>query len=284
MYTAMHSYSYRDRFKEPDFGPREFLADVGRLGFASVEIMTGSPGRIQKDIGTDDLAGLRELQRFGRDHGVEIHCLSTYNDFSLLDDEQRRVHIDDLIKWIRIAGELGVPNIRLLTGYYSDADRPEEQERRTLDGIAACVPAASEAGVFMALENHSTVFMSANDVVWLIEQIGSQWVTACPDPSNQLPGFHEARPNFKNFVYAGAAKMAKHATNSHLKVKGIDEDGTLLGWDIDRLLAIYRGAGYDGPITFESIVPDDLTGPLPEMKRIVDEAIARAASQQEAQA
>lgn len=275
MYTAMHSYSYRDRFNEPDFGPRDFLAEVGANGFRSVEIMTGGPGHVQKDIGTDDLGELRDLQRFGRDHGVEIHCLSTYNDFSFFDDELRRRHIDDLIRWIRITGELGVPNIRLLTGYYSDADRPDEQERRTLDGIAECVPAAEEAGVFMALENHSTVFMSANDVVWLIEQIGSKWVTTCPDPSNLLPGFHEAKGNFKNFVYAGAAKMAKYATNSHLKVKGIEEDGSLTGWDLDRLLTIYARAGYGGPITFESIVPDDLTGPLPEMKRIIDEAIGR---------
>lgn len=283
MYTAMHSYSYRDRFKDEDFGPREFLADVGLHGFRSVEIMTGGPGRIQKDIGTDDLAELRVLQRHGRDHGVEIHCLSTYNDFSSLHPQARRPMIDDLKKWIRLAGELAVPNIRLLTGYYSNADRPEEQERLVLDGIAEVEPVAADAEVYLALENHSTVFMSAADVVYVIEQIGSRWVTACPDPSNLLPGFHEARPNFQNYVYAGAAKMARYATNSHLKVKGIDEDGSLIGWDLDRLLGIYRRAGYEGPITFESIVPDDLTGPLPQMRSIVDQAIARAERELEAQ-
>ncbi len=278
MHSAMHSYSYRDRFQDDDFGPREFLSEVGSHGFASVEIMTGGPGRIQKDIGTDDLEALKELQAFGRDQGVEIHCLSTYNDFSFLDPTARQPMVDDLKKWIRLAGELGVPNIRLLTGYFSDADRPEEQEKLVLEGIAEVERVAAEAEVYLALENHSTVFMSANDVVFVIKQIGSPWVTACPDPSNQLPGFHEARPNPQNFVYAGAAKMAEHATNSHLKVKGIDDDGSLIGWDIDRLISIYKNAGYDGPITFESIIPDDLTGQLPEIKTIVDAAIVRSAS------
>ena len=277
MYTAMHSYSYRDRFKEPAFGPRDFLAEVGRNGLRSVEIMTGTPGNVQKDIGTDDVAKLRALQSFGRDQGVEIHCLSTYNDFSFLDAARRQEQIDDLKKWIGIAGELGIPNIRLLTGYYTDSNEFEKQEQLTLDGIRECVPAAEAAKVYMALENHSSVFVSGNDVAWVIEQVGSKWVTACPDPSNMMPGFHEASPKSQSFVYAGAAKMAKYATNSHLKVKGINDDGTLIGWDLDRLLGAYKRAGYDGPITFESIIPDDLTTQLPAIKKIVDAAIARVA-------
>ena len=278
MYTAMHSYSYRDRFKEPEFGPREFVAEVGKHGFRSVEIMTGTPGNIQKDIGTDDIAKLRELQAFGRDHGVEIHCLSTYNDFSLLDVGRRQEQIDDLKKWTGIAGKLGIPNIRLLTGYYTESNEFEKQEQLTLDGIRECVSEAEAAGVYMALENHSTVFVSGNDVAWVIEQIGSKSVTACPDPSNMMPGFHEASPKAQSFVYAGAAKMAKYATNSHLKVKGINEDGTLIGWNIDRLLGVYARAGYEGPITFESIIPENLTMQLPAIKKIVDDAIERVSA------
>ena len=275
MYTAMHSYSYRDRFKDAEFGPREFLTEVGSHGFKSVEVMTGTPGNVQKDIGTDDVGKLHELEKFGRDRGVEIHCLSTYNDFSLLDESRRCEQIKDLQKWIAIAGTLGIPNIRLLTGYYSDSEEYEKQEQLTLDGIRECVPAAEAANVHLAIENHSTVFVSGNDVAWVIEQIGSPWVTACPDPSNMMPGFHDASPKAQSFVYAGAARMAKYATNSHLKVTGITSDGSLIGWDIDRLLRVYKRAGYDGPITLESIIPGDLTTLLPDIKKIIDKAITR---------
>ncbi|GAB4455983.1 MAG: hypothetical protein OHK0029_13090 [Armatimonadaceae bacterium] len=276
MYTAVHSYSYRNRFREDEsFGFHEFINDVAEKGFMSAEIMTGTPGKIQKDIGTDDPEELRKRQAYARERGVEIHCLSTYNDFAHLGNDAWQRQVDDLKKWICLAGERQIPNIRLLTGYYTDADRPAEQEQRTLDGIRACVEIAEQAGVNLALENHSTVFMSALEVVRVIEQIGSKRVTTCPDPSNQFPNFFESQGNFRSFVYAGAANMAKYATNSHLKIKGIGDDGTLIGWDIDRLLAIYKRAGYDGPITFESVCEGDLIAPLTEAKRIVDAAIQR---------
>jgi hypothetical protein len=81
-------------------------------------------------------------------------------------------------------------------------------------------------------------------------------------------------------MFASVAKLAPLATQSHLKIKGI-RDGKLIGWgdDLVRLLRIYRDAGYDGAIAFESVADGDLVAPLAEARAIVQAAIDRVAAE-----
>ncbi len=281
MEPALHSWSFRRKFEEDEgFDIFAALDMTAAMGFDAIEIMSGQAGAPGGDFGADELPFLESVMRHAEDAGVRVLSLATYNDFAYVRDEDWRLaNIDYVKRWLAIAGELGVANIRMLTGYYVEGEDRERLEQLTLDGIRQCVPIAERHGVNMALENHNSIFFTADEIIRLIREIGSRRLTTCPDPSNWCRGFlsGEAPPEQREAVFEGAAKLASLATQSHLKVRGVTEDGRLTGWgdDLDRLVRIYRDAGYDGALTFESVAEGDLLAPLPRARRIVQDAIDR---------
>lgn len=283
MRSALHSWSLRDRFaKDPAFGPREFIDLAASLGFSGVEILTGKAGGDTGHLRTDDPAEVAAIVAYARTRGVTIDCFSTYNDFAFTPNEEWRLaNIAYVQRWLRLAGECGVPNIRMLTGYWVKGRSQVLLSRLVLDGIRACVPAAEAARVNMALENHSSVFVEAEDMLWLFDEVGSARLTSCPDPTNWSAPFlrGEAPDAERELVFRGVELIAPRATESHLKVQGIAADGSLIGWGrdgLDRLLGIYRRAGYAGALAFEHVGPGDPVAELPRAKAIVDDAIRRA--------
>ena len=280
MYVAVHSWSFRDRFKQDkSFDIFQAMDMAQEMGFKGMEIMTGKANVPPEDIGTDTVQGLRKVLRYAQDKGLNIYSYATYNDFSYVKDEAWRLaNIEYIKKWLRLAGETGVPNIRMLTGYLVAGEDPQRLADLVLKGIAECIPVAEEAGVNMAIENHNSIFMKGEEIVGLIRRFGSKRLTACPDPSNACSKFFDpaCSPADRDAVYKNLEVMAPYATASHLKVRGLNPDGSLLGWDMKRLLAIYRKAGYDGVIAFESVVDGDLLAPLAKAREAVEKAIARA--------
>lgn len=280
MYTAIHTWSFRDKFKqEPTFNIRQALDISAEMGFTGMEIMTGKASMPPEHIGCDTAPALREVMQYAKKVGVRIHCYATYNDFAFVKNEEWRLANIEYIKtWLRLAGETGVPNIRMLTGYYAEGQDRAKLEDLTRKGIEECIPVAEKAGVNMAIENHNSIFFTGREIVDLIKSFGSKRLTACPDPSNGCNTFFEPTRSKtdEDGVFANLAVMAPKATDSHLKIRGIDANGGLLGWDLDRLVKTYQQAGYDGPITFESIVDGDLLAPLAQVRKLVDAAIHRA--------
>lgn len=283
MQTALHTWSFRRRFeRDPAFTLFHALDRTAEMGFGGVEIMTGKAGSPPGDFASDEPAYLQSVVRHAESLNIRILSLATYNDFAFVRNEAwRRENIAYIRRWLRIAGEMGVPNIRMLTGYMVEGQSREHLENLTRDGIQECAPVAEQAGVNMALENHNTLFFRAEEILRLMAEIDSPRLTGCPDPSNwggEAFFAPETPPQEKETVYAQAALLAPVATQSHLKIKGVTDDGKLIGFgdDLERLLRIYRDAGYDGALTFESIVDeDDLLSPLPEARRIVEAAIKR---------
>jgi sugar phosphate isomerase/epimerase len=280
MKAALHSWSFREKFEnEAGFTVFKALDLTAQMGFDSIEIMAGKANCPPGDFASDDLPYLKDVVAYAREKGISIRSLSTYNDFAYVTDESWRLaNIAYIKKWLRIAADIGVPYIRMLTGYYIKDQPRERLEQLTLDGIAECVPVATECGTVMAIENHNSIFFSAEDILGLIDRFGP-CIAACPDPSNWGRGFltGEAGAETREQVFESAAKLAPKAVQSHLKIKGINEDGTLKGWgaELDRLIGIYHDAGYDGPLAFESVCDGDLLEQLPRAREIVNAAIER---------
>ena len=284
MRAAMHSFSFRNRFKEDkDFTIFKALDLTASWGFTGIEIMSGAAGATPPggDFASDDPAFLKSVRKYADALGIRIDSLSTYNDFAHTSNEEWRLaNIAYIKRWLKIAGDLGVPNIRMLTGYFpADKDRTYI-ENLTRAGIAECIPVAEACGVNMSIENHSSVFAEADEILALIRELDSPRLTTCPDPTNWGgKEFWESNGStvVREKVFNSAAALAPKATQSHLKIKGITPDGQLIGFghDLDRLLRSYRAANYDGAIAFESIAEGDLLAPLAEARKIVEVAIAR---------
>ena len=123
----------------------------------------------------------------------------------------------------------------------------------------------------MAIENHNSLFFQAEEIIRLIDDLKSPRLTTCPNPANWSKPFFtpQATPEDRERVYQGAKLLAPRATKAHLKVQGIDPAGKLLGWgdDINRLIKIFKQAGYKGAIMFESIADGDLLAPMAQARK-----------------
>lgn len=281
MKLSLHSWSYRSVFaNNPLFTVFDFIDAAAELGFTGVEIMTGKANCPVEHIGGDSLAHLEKVRAHADRRGIAIDCLSTYNDFAYVKDEAWRLaNIAYIKQWLALAGAIGVPNIRMLTGYYNDLAPREELERLTREGILECLPHAEAAGVNMAIENHNSIFFTAADIIALIRVCGSARLTACPDASNWGgKEFFSGDPAAHATVCEEARLLAPFATHAHFKIKGVNPDGTLMGWQgtLDTLIAIYGAAGYRGALAFECIADGDLLAPLAPARACVAAALARA--------
>lgn len=279
MHAAIHSWCFRERFRDdPSFTIFKALDESAAMGFTSMEMLTGKAGEIGH-IGTDTVEGLRDVLAHAQSCGITVHCYSTFNDFAYVADEDWRLaNIDYIKQWLRLAAETGVPNIRMLTGYYVEGEDRQRQEELTIRGIEECLPIAEACGVNMAIENHNTIFFQGSEIVDLIKRLGSARLTTCPDPSNGCRNFFndDCTREEKDAVFENLSIMAPYATNSHLKVKEPDGNDRLSAWDIDRLMDVYRAAGYDGPLTFESVgCAEDVMPSLARSRELVEEAIVR---------
>ena len=285
MRTAVHSWSFQRRFQsDPAFTIRDFISLAADLGFSGVELLTGAAGGNTGHLRSDDPIEVERIVRFAESRGVRVDSLSTYNDFAFVPNEEWRLaNIAYIQHWLALAGSLGVANIRMLTGYYVRGVSQIRLQDLVLAGIRACAPHAQRAGVNMALENHSSVFLEADDIRYLIDAVGSPRLTTCPDPTNWSPAFLAGTADGpeRELVFRSVATIAPWATQSHLKIQGITSDGQLQGFGAEglaRLLGIYRDAGYRGALAFEHVGPGDELTELPMAKRIVDEAIRLAES------
>ncbi len=277
----MHSWSFRNKFKEdPNFTIEQALDITADLGFSAIEIMCGKANCGFDNFASDDIDYLKGVMDYAAKKNIDVLSLATYNDFAYTPDEEWRLANIAYIKhWLPLAGALSVPNIRMLTGYYQEGGDRKALEEMTVAGIKECIPYAEKAGVKMAIENHNSLFFEADELLALIDDLGSDCLTTCPDPSNwKAKEFFsdERTEEDREHVLASAAKLITKATQSHLKIKGV-ENGKLMGWgdDLDRLVGSYHAAGYDGALAFESIADGDLLEPLAEAREIVEASIQR---------
>lgn len=280
MNVGVHTWSFREVYKNnPSFTIFDCLDKTAEMGFKHIEILTGKANMPPEHISGDTPAHLDRVMKHAEKRGITIDCLSTYNDFAYVADETWRLaNIAYIKEWLGIAGRLGVPNIRMLTGYYNDKAPREELERLTREGIRECIPYAEKAGVNMAIENHNSIFFTADEIIALIKEMGTTRLTACPDPSNWGgKAFFEGDAAAHEKVYKQAELLAPYATQAHLKVRGVNADGSIPGFgaDLDRLIGFYHRAGYKGAVVFESVGEGDLLAPLVRARQTVEASIAR---------
>jgi sugar phosphate isomerase/epimerase len=87
--------------------------------------------------------------------------LGTSVRFTSADAEERAALAAELRQFIAIAGELGIPLVRVFGGNVVDVASDEEAVPRVAEGIGSCIVEAERAGVIIALETHDDFSRSA---------------------------------------------------------------------------------------------------------------------------
>jgi sugar phosphate isomerase/epimerase len=115
--------------------------------------------------------------------------------------------LDDLLAWLRVAGDSGVTLMRIVLGGPRQRGMAPATLGRTAEVLDVAAAAAQLAVVRLAIENHGDI--TASELMAVIEEVGEGRVGVCFDTANAL--------RVGDDVVAAAELLGPHVALVHLK-------------------------------------------------------------------
>jgi sugar phosphate isomerase/epimerase len=192
MKVGLYTITYLGIWYRGDALPlKDVLLRAKQYGYDGIEIdgkcPHGHPLVMSKD-------GCKELRKIADGEGIEIYGLAGNNDFSSPITEHREAQVLYMRELIRYASELGANTVRVFLAWPGvtqhaglasydlsramwEADHKgfsqEEIWNWCCDGMAKCAQYASDAGVTLALQNHTPVIRDHKDVLRMVSEVNS---------------------------------------------------------------------------------------------------------------
>jgi sugar phosphate isomerase/epimerase len=231
MRVSLAVASYTPLLRTGVMTTEEFLQVAHDLGFRDIEVCDRTVASRSPDYLTWFRSELRRLD-------LRVVCLDIRNDFTHADPRRRAASIEATVDWIETARTLGARLARVWAGMASADDGAT---RRVIDSLRQVVPAAAERGVVLALENHGGVTANPDNVVRIVDTVGSPSLGTCPDfgwfaPDDRLSGFR---------------KLVARAVHVHAKTHALDAGGEDPEIDYRALGQVARDVGYRGFLSIE---------------------------------
>ncbi|MEW6355987.1 MAG: sugar phosphate isomerase/epimerase family protein [Planctomycetota bacterium] len=274
MKLGCSSWSFREPIQAGAMDLFAFIKQAHRLGFKAVELLH-SHFRETSHAYLDDLTAVAQSE------AMEISALSPSNDFAQVDSTKRAGQVAIVRSWIQIASDMRVKNLRIFTGYDKEGVSYEEQRRWVVECVKECVPLARDLEVRLAVENHSSVMRTADELVALMEEFNSPALRTNPDPTNFSEkiwtGLHPKQPGDlsrkeiaeeNELICESNRKILPYAVHAHLKVGFLSKAGKLARADYEGILDTFTKANYDGVISLELVGPD-VGDPSPVLAKCV---------------
>ena len=248
---GVSTYSFF-QFRYKDYQSIESCIDLAaKLGFDGVEIL-------RRQVGEPTAQQMREYKRRAFANGLDLMGYSTHQTFLRPDPAERKKNIDDTIRFIDEAHEMGIPTVRVNTGRWDTSVNFDElMKNRGLEPPIAghtdeeafgwvkeafeqIVPHAEKRGVVLGMENHWGLAISPEGVLRVINDVPSPWFKVTVDTGN-----------FLEDPYDRIAKIAPHACLVQAKTYFGGGRWYTLDLDYGRIAGILRDAGYQGYISLE---------------------------------
>jgi sugar phosphate isomerase/epimerase len=249
-----------------------FVKEARRLGFRVVELL-------HSHFKETSHAYLDDLMAVAQSEAMEISAVSPSNDFAQEDATQRAGQVSIVRSWIQIASDMRVRNVRVFTGYDKEGVSYEEQRRWVIECFHECVPFAENLEVCLAVENHSSIMRTADELMALMEEIDSPALRMNPDPTNFSSeiwtGLHPKKPgelSRKEINEANALicesnrQIMPYAVHAHLKVGFMSKAGKLMRADYKGIIETFKEVNYEGVLSLELIGPD-VSDPSPVLAK-----------------
>jgi sugar phosphate isomerase/epimerase len=215
----------------------ETLAILDELGFEYFEGTTDAKVHIYPYVtGEKNTSELRDILS---SFNVKMVAISGQSDFGVSDS-----HIDEQIKLVKkqidLANHLTVPVIRIFASSIPSQYIDHKVIERTVKNLKKISSLAEQANVRLALENHYGITATADDIIHIIEGVGSDYIGVNFDPANFIPSGEDP-------VKAGK-KLAPYIFHMHLKDCVPTSQGKYAGYD-------YVEVG-SGIVDYKSILSD----------------------------
>lgn len=209
--------------------------------------------------------------------GVELVCLGTSASFTAKKGRDLEANKDLARRHIELAGRLGCPMVRVFSGDAPRGVGPAAALANASAALRELAPIAARNRVTLVVENVGDLARS-EDLWYLMDAADHPAIQCCWNPVNGL--CLGERPTIS------VPRLGKRLKLVHLCDAKLDGQGNLDRFvepgagevDIDRLINLLRGIGFDGYLLFEwpKLWIDDLAEPdkiLPRFKEVVSSII-----------
>ena len=187
-------------------------------------------------------------------------------DLSDSDATERRKSVETVKEWMDRAAACGATSARANTG--GGRGKPFDV-KVTAGSFRRLAQHGEKIGVKILVENHGGHSMQPENVVAIIEAVGSPWCRALPDFGNIPPGADEA------FREKMLKMLFPHAHLASAKGMGFDDRGNHEAYDIGRCVRIGEACGFQGIYSAEYWDPQRRPfDPFRVVKLIIENVVA----------
>jgi len=238
MNIGSSSWSFIKPISSKEMSLIDFIHKAKELGLDAVELLDGTFAET-----TANYVGKvrKALEETGLQPFVAISpgfCDAT--------PEGRKAKVKTMKNWTQIASDIGAKTARVTTGMQVEGESYMTQVHWVIDGFKECVKFADKCDVTYAIENHDSICRTAEGMLWIIDNVGSNRVRACPDSLN----FSWEQP-LDQMVYLETERLAPFTAHAHAKMCDFKDDGEAANMDYNRIIKILKDAGFDGCISME---------------------------------
>lgn len=266
---VLHSVSYAGVWRgQTQLTLDQFLLKAKELGFRHVEVMAKRPHLSPLDY---DAEARKKLRARVQELGLKLVCLAGYPDFTASADkpgipsaEMNAIYVGEVA---RLARDLGVPYVRVFTGYERAGVPYDVQWGTVVQGLKLAARKAAEYGVTLAVQNHHDIAIHPDATYWLIKEVNEPNCKAAFDAwSPALQGINGKELNEAACKMAG--DMVYTTVADYVKQPRYRYDATIVNYvkqddvvravpfgtgfiDYKSFFAALKESGYKGYVAYE---------------------------------
>jgi L-ribulose-5-phosphate 3-epimerase len=271
---GVSSYSFWG-FRRDDLKPMDVCIDrAARMGFDGFEIL-------QRQLDSTEPEALMKIKRHAFMAGIDLMGYSTHQGFLSPDKEVRKKNVDETIKCLEQAYQLGIPTMRVNSGTWGTskdfdelmanrgAEKPvegyteEDAYGWVIEAYQGLAREAGKRGVVMGLENHWGLGRTVEGVKRVVDAVDSPWLKVTLDTGN-----------FLEDPYDRLAALAKETVLLQTKTYFGGGVWYTLDLDYDRIAKIMKDAAYTGYVSLEFEGKEDPITAIPKSLELLRKAFA----------
>ena len=199
-----------------------------------------------KDTGRDHL---KEVRRRALDQGLSISCLGVSTEFGRSAEAVPK-EIEKARTAIEVGMFLGAPVLRVFVGSPPSADKTKEAFDRGVDALRKCAEIGAEAGMPVALQNHSGLTSTGDDMLAFYKEVKHPNFTLLLDTGHFAgrdgPNGPKIAGKTYDDYYRSLEQVAPLTQFVRVKFYEPDAEGREKYIDYNRVLNILRAVHYNG--------------------------------------
>jgi sugar phosphate isomerase/epimerase len=184
---------------------------------------------------------INEFKKRAFQLGLDISGTGIRNDFATDDAAKRKADIELAKRWIEACAEIGAPVLRVFAGHKPEGHAWEDTAVWMSEALAECAEHGKQYGIIVGVQNHGDMLKSADDVLKIMEMVGSDWLGTIVDTGYFLT----------EDPYNDIERVIPYAVNWQVKKLLSDRKGPEI--DMFKLVDIIRKSGYRGYVPVETL-------------------------------